>query len=100
VVRRDYFFADFLAAGFAATFAAGFAATFAAGLAAGLATAFAAGFTAAGLAAATGFAAAFFFAAIESHLPSMPKGHEWKIRFEVALRALAQPAPCCAQGLV
>jgi len=68
VVRRDYFFVDFLAAGLAAAFAAG------------LTTAFAAGFLAAGLAAA-GLATTFFFAAIKSHLPSMPKGHEWKICF-------------------
>ena len=88
----EYYLADFfaaglaaafaagLAAGFAATFAAGFAAAFTAGLAAafaaGFAAALAAGFAAAfaaglaaGLAAAT---AGFFFAAMCSHLPSMP----------------------------
>ena len=80
----DYYLADFFAAGlaaafaaglaagfaatFAATFAAGFAAAFTAGLAAGFAAGFAAAF-AAGLAAAT---AGFFFAAMCSHLPSMP----------------------------
>ena len=85
VVRRDYFFVDFLAAGFAAAFAAGLAAAlatgFAAAFAAGLATGLAAGFLAAGLTAAAGFATTFFFAAIQSHLPSMPKGHEGKICF-------------------
>ena len=88
----EYYLADFfaaglaaafaagLAAGFAATFAATFAAGFAAAFTAGLAAAFAAGFAAAlaagfaaafaaGLAAAT---AGFFFAAMCSHLPSMP----------------------------